>query len=321
MATSRRYNDDLRLAHVLADQVDALTLARFGAQDLQVDTKPDLTPVTDADRSAEDLLRSQLAHTRSRDAVIGEERGSTGHSTRQWVLDPIDGTKNYVRGVPVWATLIGLVEDGQVVMGVVSAPALRRRWWAAQGQGAWTGTSLMKARRIQVSRVADLEHASLSYSSLDGWLHHGRGGQFLELQSRFWRTRAFGDFWSYMLVAEGAVDAACEPELALHDMAALVAVVEEAGGRFTSLTGAQGPWGGNALATNGLLHQDVLDALDWPADGEFEDDLDDDGDDGGEGDGHGADRSEDAEGADVATATAPDDGNDDGSVRDTRSTR
>lgn len=264
MSPSRRYNDDLRLAHVLVDQVDALTLERFGAQDLVVESKPDLTPVTDADRAAEDLLRSQLSHTRSRDAVIGEERGATGHSTRQWVLDPIDGTKNFVRGVPVWATLIGLVEDGEVVMGVVSAPALRRRWWAAQGQGAWTGTSLMKARRIHVSSVAELAEASLSYSSLDGWLHHGRGGQFLEMQSRFWRTRAFGDFWSYMLVAEGAVDAACEPELEVHDMAALVPIVEEAGGRFTSLTGEPGPWGGNALATNGLVHDDVLAALDWP---------------------------------------------------------
>lgn len=264
MSPSRRYNDDLRLAHVLVDQVDALTLERFGAQDLVVESKPDLTPVTDADRAAEDLLRSQLSHTRSRDAVIGEERGATGHSSRQWVLDPIDGTKNFVRGVPVWATLIGLVEDGEVVMGVVSAPALRRRWWAAQGQGAWTGTSLMKARRIHVSSVSELAEASLSYSSLDGWLHHGRGGQFLEMQSRFWRTRAFGDFWSYMLVAEGAVDAACEPELEVHDMAALVPIVEEAGGRFTSLTGEPGPWGGNALATNGLVHDDVLAALDWP---------------------------------------------------------
>jgi histidinol-phosphatase len=266
MPQSRRYNDDLRLAHVLADQVDALTMARFGAQDLIVESKPDLTPVTDADRSAEDLLRSQLSHIRSRDAVLGEERGAAGHSTRQWVLDPIDGTKNFVRGVPVWATLIGLVEDGEPVMGVVSAPALKRRWWAAKGQGAWAGTSLMRARQIRVSSVPAVAEASLSYSSLDGWLHHDRGGQFLELQSSFWRSRAFGDFWSYMLVAEGAVDAACEPELEVHDMAALVPIVREAGGRFTSLTGQEGPWGGNALATNGLIHDEVLAALDWPRD-------------------------------------------------------
>ncbi len=265
-AQSRRYNDDLRLAHVLADQVDALTMARFGAQDLIVESKPDLTPVTDADRAAEDSLRAQLSHTRSRDAILGEERGATGHSSRQWVLDPIDGTKNFVRGVPVWATLIGLVEDGEPVMGVVSAPALKRRWWAAEGQGAFTGTSLMRATRMHVSSVPAIEEASLSYSSLDGWLRHGRGGQFLEMQSRFWRTRAFGDFWSYMMVAEGAVDAACEPELEVHDMAALVPIVREAGGRFTSLTGEDGPWGGNALATNGWIHDDVLAALDWPQD-------------------------------------------------------
>jgi len=266
MPQSRRYNDDLRLAHVLADQVDALTLSRFGAQDLVVESKPDMTPVTDADRAAEDLLRSQLSHTRGRDAVLGEERGASGHSTRQWVIDPIDGTKNFVRGVPVWATLIGLVEDGEVVMGVVSAPALKRRWWAAQGQGAWTGTSLMRAKRMQVSSVSDPGEASLSYSSLDGWLHHGRGGQFLEMQSSFWRTRAFGDFWSYMLVAEGAVDVACEPELEVHDMAALVPIITEAGGRFSSLSGLDGPWGGSGLATNGLLHEAVMEALDWPDD-------------------------------------------------------
>ena len=264
MPNSRRWNDDLRLAHVLIDRVDALTLNRFGAQDLVIESKPDLTPVTDADRAAEDLIRGQLSHTRSRDAIMGEERGASGHSARQWVIDPIDGTKNFVRGVPVWATLIGLVEDGEVVMGVVSAPALKRRWWAARGQGAWTGTSLMKARQMHVSGVGDIDEASLSYSSLDGWLHAGRGGQFLELQSRFWRTRAYGDFWSYMMVAEGGVDAACEPELEVHDMAALVPIIEEAGGRFTDLSGQAGPWGGNALATNGLIHDEVLAGIDWP---------------------------------------------------------
>lgn len=259
------YNDDLRLAHVLADQADALAMARFRAVDLVVESKPDLTPVTDADKAVEDMVRSQLSHVRSRDAVLGEERGSSGSSTRRWIVDPIDATKNFVRGVPVWATLIALVDGGRAVMGVVSAPALGRRWWAAQGQGAYTGTSLMRARRIHVSAVARVEQASLSYSSLGGWLAAGRGREFLNLQQRFWRTRAFGDFWSYMLVAEGAVDAACEPDLNLWDMAALAPVVEEAGGRFTSLTGEPGPFGANALATNGLLHQAVLGALRWPA--------------------------------------------------------
>ncbi len=252
------YDDDLRLAHVIADQVDALTTARFLSADLRVETKPDLTPVSDADRAAEELVRAQLRRTRPRDAVMGEEFGSTGHGSRQWVIDPIDGTKNFVRGVPVWATLIALLDAGRPVIGVVSAPALNRRWWAATGTGSWTGRSLSSARRLRVSAVSRLADASLSYSSLGGWEQSGRADQFLELQRSVWRTRAYGDFWSYMLLAEGAVDIATEPELALHDMAALVPVVVEAGGTFTSLTGQDGPFGQDALATNSLLHAEVL---------------------------------------------------------------
>ncbi|MGN6612785.1 MAG: histidinol-phosphatase [Angustibacter sp.] len=255
------YDDDLRLAHVIADQVDGLTMDRFRAADLEVDTKPDLTPVSDADVRAEELVRSQLKRTRPRDAVVGEELETTGHGQRRWVVDPIDGTKNFVRGVPVWATLIALVDDGEPVVGLVSAPALQRRWWAATGSGAWTGRSLSQATRINVSRVATVRDASLSYSSLSGWEQLDRLDPFLDLTRLCWRTRAYGDFWSYMLVAEGAVDIACEPELALHDMAALVPIVTEAGGRFTSLDGEPGPWGGNAVATNGLLHDEVLRVL------------------------------------------------------------
>ncbi|GAB6901499.1 histidinol-phosphatase [Kineosporia succinea] len=255
------YEDDLRLAHVLADQVDSVTYARFLAADLQVETKPDLTPVSDADRAAEELIRGQLKRTRPRDSVLGEEFGVTGHGSRQWIIDPIDGTKNFVRGVPVWATLIALVDNGNPVVGLVSAPALQRRWWASRGTGAWTGRSLTKARRIQVSGVARLEDASLSYASLGGWDERGLGENFRELMSTVWRTRAYGDFWSYMLLAEGAVDLACEPELALYDMAALVPIVVEAGGTFTSLEGKDGPFGGNAVATNGLLHADTLELL------------------------------------------------------------
>ncbi len=252
------YDDDLRLAHVIADSVDGLTIDRFRAADLKVDTKPDLTPVTDADLAAEQLVRSQLKRTRPRDAVAGEEMDDTGHGPRRWVVDPIDGTKNFVRGVPVWATLIALVVEDVPVLGVVSAPALSRRWWAATGSGAWTGRSLSAARRLHVSQVARVEDASLSYSSLAGWEDQERLHTFLNLSRRCWRTRAYGDFWSYMLVAEGAVDIACEPELSLHDMAALVPIVNEAGGKFTSLDGAPGPWGGSALASNGLLHEDLV---------------------------------------------------------------
>ncbi|WP_298460336.1 histidinol-phosphatase [uncultured Cellulomonas sp.] len=256
------YDDDLRLAHVIADQVDSLTMARFRSLDLRVETKPDTTPVTDADRSAEEMIRSQLARTRPRDAVHGEEMPDTGHGPRQWVVDPIDGTKNFVRGVPVWATLIALLDGGQPVLGVVSAPALGRRWWAAQGSGAWTGRSLSAATRLHVSQVGRLSDASLSYSSLSGWEERGRLEHFLRLTRSVWRTRAYGDFWSHVMVAEGAVDLSCEPELALHDMAALVPIVTEAGGRFTSVHGQDGPFGGSALVSNGKLHDAALQILD-----------------------------------------------------------
>ncbi|SDS29027.1 histidinol-phosphatase [Paraoerskovia marina] len=255
------YDDDLRLAHVIADQVDSHTLARFKALDLSVETKPDNTPVTDADRAAEEMIRSTLSRARGRDSILGEEFGSAGHGSRRWVVDPIDGTKNFVRGVPVWATLIALVDEGEPVVGLVSAPALGRRWWAAQGSGAWTGRSLPKATRIQVSGVKELGDASLSYASLGGWEEAGKLDALVDLTRDCWRTRAYGDFWSYMLVAEGAVDIATEPELELYDMAALVPIVTEAGGRFTSLDGTPGPFGGNAVATNGLLHDAVLERL------------------------------------------------------------
>lgn len=252
------YTDDLRLAHVLADDADALTTARFKALDLHVMTKPDLSPVTDADQAVEDGIRRTLSRARPRDAVLGEESGLTGQGSRRWVVDPIDGTKNFVRGVPVWATLISLMIDDEVVVGVVSAPQLNRRWWAMKDGGAWTGKSLLRASPCQVSDVSRIEDASLSYASLDGWEERGRLDDFLALSRRCWRTRAYGDFWSYMLVAEGAVDLAAEPELELYDMAALDIIVREAGGIFTSLDGEAGPLGGNALASNGKLHDQAL---------------------------------------------------------------
>jgi histidinol-phosphatase len=236
-------------------------MQRFRALDLAVETKPDDTPVTDVDRAVENAVRRTLSRARSRDAVVGEEFGATGHGPRRWVVDPIDGTKSYLRGVPVWATLIGLMVEDQVVAGVVSAPALGRRWWAARGSGAWCGRSLTSAARCRVSAVPRLHHASLSYSSLGGWEAVGRLDRFLELIRTCWRSRGYGDFWSYVLVAEGAVDVAAEPELALHDMAAVSVIVEEAGGRFTDLDGKDGPLGANAVATNGLLHDEVLSLL------------------------------------------------------------
>ncbi|MFZ1161494.1 histidinol-phosphatase [Mycobacterium sp.] len=252
-------HDDLAVALTLADQADAVTMARFGALDLRVDTKPDLTPVTDADQSVESGLRATLSRARPGDSVLGEEfGGSTTLAGRQWIIDPIDGTKNFVRGVPVWASLIALLSDGVPQVGVVSAPALQRRWWAATGAGAFVTVGDSVARRLSVSSVAQLNSASLSFSSLSGWTQLGLRDRFLDLTDEVWRVRAFGDFLSYCFVAEGAVDIAAEPEVSVWDLAPLDVLVREAGGTFTSLNGDPGPHGGSALATNGPLHQQVL---------------------------------------------------------------
>lgn len=275
------WSDDVRLAHVLADNADNLSMDRFGAQDLEISTKPDMTYVTEADKAVEEALRRQLKSTRTRDVVLGEEQGeiegSTGSHERRWIIDPIDGTSNFVRGVPVWATLIALEEAGEIVAGLVSAPAIGRRWWASKDGGAFTGKSFMNAREIRVSSVPDLDDAFFSYASVKGWDAIDKGAAFGALLRRVWRTRAYGDFWSYMLVAEGAVDIAAEPDLELWDMAALDIIVREAGGRFTGLDGRNGPWSGNALATNGRLHDAALAYL-----GHFPDGDDADPEDGDE---------------------------------------
>lgn len=255
------YIDDLRLAHLLADNADSITENRFKAQDLKVQTKPDRTAVSDADRAVEEAIRKTLATVRPRDAVHGEEMPDTGFGPRRWIIDPIDGTANFVRGVPVWATLIALMVDGRIRVGVVSAPLLGRRWWAAEGAGAFTGRSLLKGTRMHVSKVRQVSDAFLSYSSIGGWITSGRGQGFVDMMRDAHRTRAFGDFWSYMMVAEGVVDMACEPELELYDKAALDVIVREAGGRFTDLDGIDGPAGPGAIASNGLLHPELVERL------------------------------------------------------------
>ncbi len=254
--------DDLELALDLAAQADSLTTARFRADDLIVTAKPDLSPVSDADQAVEAMIRDRLSRTRPEDDFFGEESGSTGTGAgRRWVVDPIDGTKNFVRGVPVWATLIALLVDGAPVLGVVSAPALGQRWWAASGRGAWTSSFGGPERSCRVSQVASLQDASLSYASLSAWRGVGRYREFLDLTEQVWRSRAYGDFYSYMLLADGAVDVATEPELSLWDMAALAPIVTEAGGRFSGLDGVDGVLQGNALASNGVLHGALLDAI------------------------------------------------------------
>ena len=247
---------DLRFALELADLADAITTERFLAEDLIVETKPDLSPVTEADRAVEQVLRKRIGEERPGHRVVGEEFGADDPGGARWILDPIDGTKNYLRGLPVWATLIALEREGRVDVGVVSAPALARRWWAARGEGAF-----VNGRRIRVSKIADLSAAVLSYASLTSWEQHGLGEQFLTLARSCWRTRGFGDFWSHMLVAEGAADLAVEPEVELWDLAAPQVIVEEAGGRFTDLGGTPTPAGGSVVSTNGLLHDRVLTTL------------------------------------------------------------
>jgi histidinol-phosphatase len=254
-------SDDLALALTLAGEADLISADRYLAADLRIDVKPDATHVTDADRAVERALRSGIEASRPGDAIYGEEYGRQGDSARQWILDPIDGTANYLRGVPIWGTLIALAIDGEPVVGVVSSPALSRRWWAARGHGAWVSDSAGEPTRLKVSGIPSLEDANISYNRIEGWDETGRLEQILTLTRRAWRSRGIGDMWSYMLLAEGALDVVTEPDLQPYDMAALVPIIEEAGGRFTSVDGKPGPWHGSALATNGLLHDEVLGIL------------------------------------------------------------
>lgn len=272
-------SEDLTLALELADLADTASLARFRAVDLDVQTKPDRTPVTEADLAVERAIRDRLAATRPGDGILGEEFGTEGDATRQWIIDPIDGTANFLRGVPVWGTLIALAIDGVPLVGVASSPAMGRRWWAARGMGAWTSAAngdlgaredtaadaasarFPGARRLRVSGVENLADASLSFQSLAQWRQAGHLDQLLALSEQVWRDRAYGDLWSYALLAEGLIDITGEFDVKPYDLAALVPIVEEAGGRFTSITGDPGPWHGSSLATNGRLHEAVLAVL------------------------------------------------------------
>jgi len=247
-------DDDLALALALADIADPLGLARFGARDLVVDTKPDDTPVTEADRAIELALRERIAAERPEDGFLGEESGrGGGRGDRLWIVDPIDGTRNFMRRVPVWATLIALEREGDTAVAVVSAPALHRRWWAARGEGAWLNGS-----PVHVSGVRRIEDSHIVYT------HKTPLG---ELAMRAWHTRGFGDFWAHMLVAEGAAEAAVDaPGVNLWDLAAVQVVVEEAGGRFTDFAGRRRLDGGNAVTSNGRVHDEVLAALAGSAD-------------------------------------------------------
>jgi len=254
MSQSPDYSSDLALAQKLADAADVISLARFRALDLAVETKPDRSPVTDADRAVEQALKAILASERPEDGIIGEEFGSSGQQARKWIIDPIDGTANYLRGVPVWATLIALSVDQKPVLSVISAPALGRRWWAAPGVGAFTRDIDGSVRQIQVSGISELENASLSYNNLQLWDSFGYLDELLALSRQVWRTRAYGDFLSYMYLAEGSVDIVAEHDLKIYDIAALVPIVEQAGGAFSALGGPLTEDSSSVLATNGKLH-------------------------------------------------------------------
>jgi histidinol-phosphatase len=252
---------DLEFTHKLADAADKISMARFGAMDLKIETKPDLTPVSDADRSVEEELRKLIADYSPQDSIIGEEFGHDGGGNREWILDPIDGTKNFVRGVPFWGTLIGLRVDGEMTTGMVSAPALGRRWFGATGLGSFLQTktnSFQSERKLQVSKVSKLEDAYLGYSSQDRWEKKSQEEEFEKLLKKVWRARGFGDFIIHMMVAEGSLDLAMEPSLAIWDMAALIPIIREAGGNVTSLNNGDPLIEKSLVTTNGLLREQTI---------------------------------------------------------------
>lgn len=258
--TSEAAAPDLALAQRLADAADATTMARFRAGDLHVDSKPDRTPVTEADLAAEQAMLDLLRAERPDDAILSEESGESGTGSRRWILDPIDGTKQFLRGLPSWATLIALREGMDTTVAVVSAPALGRRWWATRGGGAFSDLGA----RLQVSGIDSLDSAVLLHAELSAWAERGGPAQLTALAERCWQSRGYGDFWIHCLVAEGSAEIAAEPGPSLWDLAAPALIVEEAGGRFTSLDGDEGPGSGSALSSNGLLHEAALQALARP---------------------------------------------------------
>ncbi len=252
---------DLDFCQKLADFADEISMARFGALDLKIETKPDLTPVSDADKKVEEELRKLILDYSSTDSIVGEEFGVEGNSNREWILDPIDGTKNFVRGVPFWGTLIALKIDNKVQVGMVSAPALGRRWFGALGLGSYLRTNtnnFKKERKLEVSKISKIEDAYFGYSSQERWAKRHQEENFEKLLKKVWRARGFGDFIIHMMVAEGALDFSMEPKLAIWDMAALIPIITEAGGTTTSLEGGDPLVDLSLVTSNGLLHQEVL---------------------------------------------------------------
>lgn len=252
---------DLELALRLADAADAQSLPRFDAPDLDVRSKPDRTRVTDADLAVERAIRDILAVERPDDGVLGEEYGTTGGAHRQWIIDPIDGTHGYLRGIPIWGTMIGLAIDGVPHAGVVSSPALGRRWWGATGLGAWAADLGGAAKRISASSIDTLAEASVCTQSIAQWDEAGRLDALTALSRAVWRDRAYGDVWSYMLLAEGRIELVAEFGLQIYDIAAAAPIIAEAGGRVTSFEGSETLTSGSTLASNGVLHEAFIELL------------------------------------------------------------
>lgn len=258
-------SEDLALALRLADAADAATMARFDAADLDVRLKADASHVTEADLATERAIRDILAVERAADGILGEEFGTSGAVQRQWIIDPIDGTANYLKGIPMWTTLIALAIDGVPRVGVASQPALGRRWWGATGLGAWTDVAGAQPRRLAVSTVASVADASVSFQSIAQWDEVGRTEDLVRLSRTVWRDRGYGDAWPYMLLAEGRLEFVAEFDVKEYDIAALVPIISEAGGRFTDIDGVDSIASRSSLATNGILHEDFLALLNSPA--------------------------------------------------------
>lgn len=247
---------ELALAQRAADAADAITLGLYERHDFEVEWKPNRTEVTEADRRTERTIGELLVGERPSHGVFGEEYGLIGDaaSAWRWIIDPIDGTSNFVRGIPVWATLVALCHHDEPVVGVVSAPALRRRWWAARGHGAF-----VDGRACHVSTLDALGEAQVSVTFNDGWDALGLTDRLVEVQRGAYRARGFGDFWQHMLVAEGAIDLAIDAVgVAPYDLAALRVIVEEAGGTFTDRHGSPTHLSDTAVSSNGLLHPLVV---------------------------------------------------------------
>ena len=247
---------DLVYAAQLADRADEIGLSYFRSARLRVETKPDLTPVTEADRDIENALRAAVARDRPGDGFLGEELGDDRGSSVRWIVDPIDGTRNFTRGIPVWATLIALERDDRLDLGVVSAPALGRRWWAARGTGAFAN-----GEPIHVSGASRIEDAYFSYASPSVFEERGLGRSLDALTLSSWHAQCFSDFWQHALVAEGRLDFALDPDAAPWDYAALQVLVEEAGGTVTDFDGSTPTGDSTILTSNGVLHNLVLGQL------------------------------------------------------------